>query len=282
MKQVVPVRPPPVGTLPREQGFTILEILIATAILTLGLVSILALFPYAIDLGKKVMERSTAVTIAKSVAEEIRAGIRNKKRVNTFGPMSYAYFVFDHDGVKDPIPRSREQERPSHDYYILFPKYRQEAQFEGATEDERRNKGAQAGMEFVYPEDDEPMNGGGNPFMAENDADDSPDKSQIMVRKVYTIGNLLPGIDGAKGVAPEAILDDQIQDPFKQYSYAFSIRASKFDTNLSLNPRVFQPGNSLYHIRVMIFRAFTFNEERAQQDGKGPEPIYEMDFEVAK
>jgi prepilin-type N-terminal cleavage/methylation domain-containing protein len=52
----------------RRRGFTILEIMIATAILTLGLVGILALFPVAIDSAKKIMDRSTAVTIAKSVS----------------------------------------------------------------------------------------------------------------------------------------------------------------------------------------------------------------------
>src|ERR1041385_2459829 len=98
---------------PAVRGFTILEIMIATGILTLGLVSILALFPYAIDQGRRVMETSTAVTIARSVADQIRAGIRNKKRLVYSQGEPYAYFIFEHDGVMDPIPKSKNQEKAS-------------------------------------------------------------------------------------------------------------------------------------------------------------------------
>ncbi len=54
--------------------------MIATAILTLGLIGILALFPVAIHTGKQIVEMSTAVVIAESVAESIRDGIRNQLR----------------------------------------------------------------------------------------------------------------------------------------------------------------------------------------------------------
>ena len=40
----------------RRDGFTILEIMIATAILTLGLAGILALFPVAIHTGKQIVD----------------------------------------------------------------------------------------------------------------------------------------------------------------------------------------------------------------------------------
>ena len=56
----------------RRTGFTLLEILISTAILTIGLVSIVALFPVAIDVGRQVIEASNSVVIGQSVAEAIR------------------------------------------------------------------------------------------------------------------------------------------------------------------------------------------------------------------
>src|SRR5690606_12982305 len=100
----------------RRGGFTLLEILIATAVLTIGLVSIVAIFPYAISKGRQVIELSNAVVIAESVAESIREGLRNRKRfvVGSDGETSI-YFVFNHDGVKDPIPANRAAEDPSRD-----------------------------------------------------------------------------------------------------------------------------------------------------------------------
>ena len=258
----------------RSRGFTILEIMIATAILTLGLVGILALFPVAIDSGRRVMERSTAVTIGKSVAEQIRAGIRNQKRYDFSGAVPHTYFVFNHDGVKGPIPRSTSQERPDGDYYILLPQFRPEQAFSG---DDARVASVRASKEFVYPEDDMPPNGGGDPYVADDDGNDGPDGG-IVVKKVYTLGNRLPG-DADVG---ETVLEDQKSEALKQYSFAFSIRASPSDTNLSNNPRQHQPGNNLYHVRVMVFRSFTYNAEKVAQEKKGPEPIYEMDFEVAR
>ncbi len=256
-----------------RSGFTIMEIMIATAILTLGLVGILALFPVAIDSGKKVMDRSTAVTIAKSVAEQIRADIRNQKRIVTRGDIPHTYFVFQHNGVTDPVPRNVEDERPSHDYYILLPRFKSGRSFD----DGNREKAVRESNEFVYPEDDDPPNGGNDPTAADHDGDDHPDGQQILVKKVYDLGKTLLWGDGAG----ESASEDQ-REPFKQYSFAFSIRASKFDTNQSINPGQFVPGNELYHVRVMVFRTFTYNENKVLAERKGPEPVYELDFMVAK
>jgi len=268
----------------RRRGFTILEILIATAILTLGLVGILAIFPIAIDSGRKVMERSTAVTIAKSVTEAIRSCMRNQKRTVYQGEESFTYFVFQHDGVRDPIPRSREQEKFDADYFILLPQFKPGAKFDGGTDSANREKAVAASAEFVYPESDDPPNGNGNPYRARDNGRDGANGQGIIVKKVYQLGNLFPDAENTKRLPEDRILADQITESFKQYSFAFSIRASKFDTSLSPPSArgTFIPGNTLYHVRVMIFRAFTYNEERARQEGKGPEPIYEQDFEVSK
>jgi len=280
---------------PRSGGFTILEILIATAILTLGLVGILAIFPMAIHSGKKVMEQSTAVTIAKSVAEAIRSGIRNQKRAFLVQEEVCTYFIFQHDGVVDPLPRDRSLERPDGDYYILLPQFRSRDKFEGFSDQERREQSVAAAKEFVYPESDSPPNGGGDPFRARDDGRDGPGGGPgLIVKKTYRIGNFLPAGPEEEAAEPggrttrprtaEAVLEDQRTDMFKQFSYAFSIRASEFDTNVSPTTatRVYIPGNQLYHVRVMVFRSFSYNQEKVLQEGKGPEPLYELDFEVAK
>ncbi|MGH9363013.1 MAG: hypothetical protein ACRD2T_13955, partial [Thermoanaerobaculia bacterium] len=156
--------------------------------------------------------------------------------------------------------------------------FRPEQSFSGPNEDKRREAAVGESKEFVYPEEDEPPNGGGNAFLADNDGDDSPDRSQILVKKVYSLGNRLPKADDQG----EEVLDDQKTEPLKRYSFAFAIRASKYDTNLSINPGQFRPGNDLYHVRVMVFRDFFYNAAKVQQEGKGVDPIYEMDFEVAR
>jgi type II secretory pathway pseudopilin PulG len=275
----------PQSAIRNSAGFTILEILMATAILTIGLVCVLSLFPIAIDSGKRVMEQSTAVTIAKSVAEQIRTGLRNQKRYVYTGAEPSTYFVFQHDGVQDPVPRDSNLEKPSGDYYILLPRFKTDTRFEGgdgATEEERdssrREKAVAQSMEFVYPEVDTPMNGNGNPFTAHDDSKDAPDGG-ILVKKVYSLGNFFPRFDA--NLDDQRVLDDQVTESFKQYSYAFSIRASKFDANVNQNPKIFQPGNALYHVRVMIFRSFTYNDEKVRVERKGQDPVYELDFEVA-
>jgi type II secretory pathway pseudopilin PulG len=278
--------PPKNFASPRARGFTILEILIATAILTLGLVGILAIFPIAIDNGKKVMERSTAVTIAKSVAEAIRSGIRNQKRTVYGGEETYTYFIFNHDGVKDPIPRDRSQERAEGDYYILLPQFKAGGRgIDGNSDGERRERAVADSYEFVYPEVDQPKNGGGDPYRAHNDAHDAPGGNGILVKDVYKVGNLLPNEENTQKLPDDYILSDQVWEMYKQFSFAFSIRTSKFDTNVSpvSAARVYKPGNNLYHVRVMIFRSFfPYSEEKIRAEGKGPEPVFELDFEVVK
>jgi hypothetical protein len=232
------------------------------------------------------MERSTAVTIAKSVAEAIRSGIRNQKRTVFSGEEAYTYFIFDHDGVKDPIPRDRSQERSEADYYILLPQFKTSAKFDvGNYDSDRRENAVADSSEFVYPEVDQPKNGGGDPYRAHDDKKDAPGGNGILVKKVYEVGNLLPDQENTRRIPSDYILNDQVSEMYKQFSYAFSIRASKFDTNVSslTAARVFKPGNNLYHVRVMIFRSFfPYSEDKIRAEGKGPEPVFELDFEVVK
>ncbi len=269
----------------RLSGFTILEILIASAVLVIGLVGVLALFPAGIASGRRVVEDSTAIAIARSVADAIRSGMRNHIRVRQVtGTTAFTHFVFQHDGVKDRIPKTQEEERPEHDYYILLPRFREEFRTEGGNEMENRNKAVQQGKTFVYPESDPdassgvPPNGGGDPMKADDDKDDyvSAGVPQILVRKVYQLGDGFPA-EQAQG--PD-VLEDQKVEVLKQYSFAFAVRPSRFDANMSqYATHQFQPANELYHFRVMVFRQF---EHQYVESNPPIPPIFELDFEVAR
>jgi type II secretory pathway pseudopilin PulG len=262
-------------------GFTILEIMIATAILTLGLVSVLALFPAAIHTGKQVMDLSSSVVVAESVAEAIRESLRNQIRSIERSNGTNRYFVFSHDGVLDVPPNDRKQERPNKDYFILLPRFPAGRGFSGRNDKGRRSQAFKAGKVFVYPETDPNMNGGqGDARLADNDGDDYRGQfsngrlyNDIHISKTYKLGQTLPGLDDV-GVK---VLEDQQIETLKQYSFAFAVRVSFKDSNGSLNDSQFAPSNHLYNFHVLIFRNFL----PPAPDERHQEPVFEASFEVA-
>jgi type II secretory pathway pseudopilin PulG len=277
----------------RRSAFTILEILIASAILVVGLVGVLALFPVGISSGRKVVEDSTAIAISRSVADSIRSGMRNNLRYRTSrGGGVFTYFVFWHDGVKDRVPRDQAKESPGHDYYILLPRFKENRKF-GKGLKGREDANAVAPV-FVYPESDpdassdNSASGNGNPFEADNDGDDFSIKAilengreevfnDVFVRKVYTLGSTFPKI-GDEG--PD-VLEDQTREVLKQYSFAFSVQPSFYDANMLDTGDGFVPGNELYSFRVMVFRSFGKNFVSGE-DADPVTPVFELDFDVAR
>ncbi len=255
-------------------GFTLLEILIATGILMIGLVSILALFPVAINVGRHVIETSNSVVIAQSIAEAIRDGVHNRKRyIVRDGVTTHVYFVFRHDGVKDSVAAQRAKESFRHDYFILLPRYRRDRKFSRGSDDaDRRFDAMKEGKTFVYPETDDPPNGRGDALKADDDSDDDGDDDfwTLRVEKTYKLGEELIS-EGTIG------LEDMKTEVLRQYSYAFAITPSYFDANLSNARREYRPANQLYHVRVMIFRGFVAPTAHTIPDT----PVYELDFEIS-
>jgi type II secretory pathway pseudopilin PulG len=250
----------------RAAGFTILEIMIATAILTLGLV-----------------EKSTASVVAESVAEAIREGLRNNLRTNFAGGATNHFFIFKHDGVTDPIPNRKEHELPDKDFYILLPRFRplKEGIFSS------REAAQRIAKTFVYPETDPNPNGGGDPDKADDDGDDyqahlstGETTNSAFIQKTYAVGDFLPGDNPS--VTGEDVLEDQKIDAVKQYSYAFEIQSSLGDANLDWSGKRFQPANRLYRVRVYIFRGFPKAQEGRLVELSVPAtPVFELDFEVS-
>ena len=66
----------------KKRGFTIVEILIAVVILGVGLVSIIALFPVAMDIHSKSTAIKYSVHIARSAESAIKTG-RNQTNANS-------------------------------------------------------------------------------------------------------------------------------------------------------------------------------------------------------
>lgn len=96
----------------RRRGFTIIEILIAIVILVLGITGIVALFPTAINAGNKTVEDTYAATVCQSVVDAVTVGLRESRytyQITTPITRTWRYFVFDHDGVVDAIPKAPDQ-----------------------------------------------------------------------------------------------------------------------------------------------------------------------------
>ncbi|MEC9476082.1 MAG: hypothetical protein VX764_03500 [Planctomycetota bacterium] len=283
----------------QEKGFTILEILLAVVILTVGLLGLLAVFPVAMRSGKKAVETTNAVIIAQSVEQGIREGLADHKAQSPDG--RWTYFLFNHDGVTDPLPPKIEDANPGADYYILLPS--SDPDRKSAM---RRTEFWERGKTFVFPETDglswvvtdsgqerevfdesssSAPNGRGNPMQADDDNDDfiqeiwSADGETLLnsyetyeVRRVYRLSNRFFDAELAEDYN---ITDD---DPISQYSFAFTIRPAKQDGSLDLkypdDPN-FTPAGELFEVDILVFRSF-------REGSKLATPFYQSQILVHK
>lgn len=282
-----------------QKGFTILEILLAVVILTVGLLGLLAVFPVAMRSGKDAVEQTNAVIIAQSVEQAIREGLMEHKAQSPDG--RWTYFIFNHDGVTDPLPVKLERARPDADYYILLPS--PDPDRKTAI---RRTEYWERGKTFVFPETDgltwivdesgverevtdesssSAPNGRGNPIQADDDADDflreirSPGSDRVLdsyetydVRRVYRLSNRF--FDKELAQDYDLIYDD----PISQYSFAFTIRPAKQDGSLDLkypDDRSFTPSGDLFEVEILVFRSF-------REGTKLADPFYQCQILVHK
>ena len=272
-----------------QSGFTILEILIATVILVIGLLGLLALFPVALKLGTITIENTNAALIARSVEQAIREGVQNRKgqdpqTLNTF-------FLFQHDGVKDPLPRRIVDASPGADYYILFPEPSDSSQREYDRGDAYR-----LGKVFVFPETDgqvwrpvldgveldeisdddgAPPNGNGDVRIADDDKDDiiiDDENTAYGVFRTYSLTNQFLERIGADQDEDDFDPTGAKDDPISQYSFAFAMRPAYRDASLSRRfptEGSLVPAGELYEVEIMVFRSFFYVEG----GGNAREPI---------
>ncbi|MFQ5653600.1 MAG: prepilin-type N-terminal cleavage/methylation domain-containing protein [Planctomycetota bacterium] len=277
-----------------KAGFTILEIMIAVAILVIGLLGILALFPVAIHTGKLTIQDTNAVLIAQSVEQAIREGLQHRKGQTKDG--KWTFFLFQHDGVDDPLPRFVSDARPSADHYILLPTrdldgsrsainrdryYRESKLFVYPETDGKTWEVVEGGLERTYEDLDSGAdpNGSGSPLRADNDGDDraitrsdGEEEETFDVYDVFRLSNRF--FDPI--LAEEEDLRDL--DPISQYSFAFAIRPAFNDASLGQHmPRDKQivPAGELFEVEIMVFRSFRKGTTNA-------DPIYRTTILVHK
>ncbi len=73
-----------------KNGFTLIEIIIALAILGIGLVSVMAYLPIALDASKKASNLTRASMVGQRILEEVKlAGLDDIKAVDGFNTVNY-------------------------------------------------------------------------------------------------------------------------------------------------------------------------------------------------
>ena len=276
-------------------GFTLIEILIAIVVLVLGIVGIISLFPTAIESGNKTVEDSYAAAITQSVVDAITVGIRESRYTYQppGSPLSWTYFLFNHDGVVDapPIqPEDYDNAQDSlwlRDYCILLPK--------GVNPNNDRYEFEYT---FIYPIPQTPASeleqrSPGNLINPTNTIDnlETPARWRVdgngvqvpWIPRVYNLGvyrdpgqNGVPLPNGPSGTAMNPgdvrleFLGEDLQvggtvtqqkiatDPYPTYSFAFTMRRALIDSdnNGRLEPLQDLFSDSLYEVQILIFKNF--------------------------
>jgi len=250
----------------REAGFTLMEILIAMTILMVGLIPMLAVFRTALFNLNRSIEDTYASSIAQSVLDAIRLGLKDQKVELQDGTK---FFILDHDGSEhmeqdrrgilltaDIANPANAQAIMARDYAIVLPTLNdREASAVGGTE---------VGRKLLYPRR---TAGASRPYAEYNTerlvgSDGTAIVSRrVKIDKVYQLGAALRN---------SALLIEQT-DSYQQYSYAFTIQAAKSQdpnnpTPLLRNQRL---TSGLYQVTIMVFRNFapTIGSKRNQPVG---------------
>jgi len=88
-----------------EDGFTLTEILVATAILAVIVVFVLATFTQAMGTTGRSNERSAATTIGTQIMEQIRASVNPYTMVGILRlPRTALPLAWPYDGINNPTP----------------------------------------------------------------------------------------------------------------------------------------------------------------------------------
>jgi prepilin-type N-terminal cleavage/methylation domain-containing protein len=223
----------------RDRGFTIVEILIAMTVLSVGLLGILAVFPAGIKKTAEVVEDTYAAMITESVRNAVQLGLQHAR----IDDGSDKGFVYTGEGVQalldetgDTLPTditTLDGDGPdidrAADYWVKVP--------------------YDSDKVFLYPRHD--------PTSYEM-GPDTP-QEQPPVQRVFPCGTDIVKI--AKNPSLSTVeREEALKDVYQQYSYAFTLKEAK-----AADPS----GHSLYELTILIYRNFPVRFFRDGNDAAG-------------
>ena len=211
----------------REKGFTLVEILIAMVVMSVGLLGILGVFPAGIRKTAEVVEDSYAAIIAESVRNAVELGLQ-QGRIDDGADKGFIYMgegveeLLQEKGHTLPVDiTTLDGNGPSinkaADYWIKLPY-------------------DQPDVYYLFPRFD-PTN---YEMGAKTVNNIEP------VKRVFPCGAKLLKDSTDMGLSL-AEREEALRDPYSQYSYAFVIR--EVDTG---NPS----SHSLYELTILVYRNF--------------------------
>ncbi len=269
-------------------GFTILEILISIVVLVLGITGIVALFPTAIGSSKATVQDTYAASIAQSVIDAVKVGLRSAKYIHN----ADSYFIFSHDGVLDAAPTNPAvyddgtDKKWQKDYCILLPRiganttvanepiflYPVPNQTSGTT-----GSFLGASMDQRHPTKlDTPTDN----FRAEYHRATTSEEQEVWVGRTYKLGRYRdgetipatpPGLV-ARGIRAEFYNDDIVVagltsdqlvsvDPYTHYSFAMALKRARIYPGGGVATAAAPFSDRLFELRIMVYR--NFNDEAA-------------------
>jgi len=212
------------NNLSRVAGFTIMEILIAMVVLSLGLLGILGVFPAGIKKTAEIVEDTNAAMIVESVRNSIELGLK-RARIDDGTDKGLIFLgegveaLMEEKGHVLPIDITTLDGTPpsinkAADYWVKIPYGSDDS--------------------YLYPRIDSSVYTAG-PYTTRN---------LPPVKRVFPCGSQIrkdaknPGLTLVER-------EEAIKDPFTQYSYAFIIKKAKDTTT-----------DSLYDVTIFIYRNF--------------------------
>jgi prepilin-type N-terminal cleavage/methylation domain-containing protein len=250
----------------RRRGFTLIEILIALVIVSIGLIGILALLTSSLKAAGEIVEDSIAATVARSVYESLREGTRKRGFIVREGTNYVRGFVFVHEGIKDTggettpptVPNKLDDASQlavlrTSDFTVFLPP----------------EPPTGADPIFVYPRPTG-ATAENSPYPGKDDSNSDSSKTNIHGQVVPLTILRTYQLKQHAGNAPNDVLD--------QYSFAFAIQRAispkltdagnpiAWGTGPTLDTNVFPPKNEtrqdgLYQVEVMVFRNFDVNTQ---------------------
>jgi prepilin-type N-terminal cleavage/methylation domain-containing protein len=226
-----------------SKGFTIVEILIAMVVLSLGLMGILGVFPAGIKMTSGIVEDSNSAIIAESVRNAVELGL-HRARIDDGANKGFVYLgegveaLLEESGHTLPFDITTLDGTPpdinnAADYWVKLP----------------FNDG---GM-YLYPRAN-PTTYEIGPYTIKNNPP---------VKRVFPCGAQVA--KNAKDPSLIAVERQEAEkDPFPQYSYAFVIKEAKVGS-----PPVYTTNHSLYELTVYVYRNFPISLFKAGNETGG-------------